>query len=427
MSKRWIAALVLLATAAWAGATGAARADNPTGSITVHKQIVGGGSLSGWEFALASSQCGVTRTGVTSATGEIVFDQLPFNVDGSDCLYDLTETAVDGYTQVTPAEDLRDLTPGTLVTPTSTNAAVTAVSGTFTGVSRDPETGGNTLNILCLTGVGTSMVRAGAAPVTHVCNDVSTRSGLGFAGSTTSSLPTGDFVVGTLTHYNQTIERGFHNADLAIAITIADNETGQTQTVTMTYTIHIDETSDTANPCKYETEAGSLNHTLPLGYGCADQLTITQPAAATVALKNASVNLQLGFGTLDSSGNCSDPVAVTYTAERRNTPLCLIAQTTITPYAGPGTDVTVTNRADPTQATAAPSTTFGTAAPSTASSAPSSAANESSAPTATEPTSKKSGGALADTGSSDALTGLFAFGLLAAVLGAGGTLIARRR
>lgn len=416
MRKRWFGLSLIAVTVVWAAAAPMAHADDVTGNITVHKQIAGEGTRAGWEFTLTSTECGVTRTGTTDTHGDLVFGELPFTVGEADCRYDLAETPVDGYTQVTPAARLSDLTPGTIVTPTSTSVALTSVAGAFTNVTRNPETSGNTLPILCLTGVGTSTVRAGAAPFTHVCNDVSTRSGLGFAGSPISEIPAGEAVLGTLTHYNQTIERGFHAADLAISITFTDNRTGQVQTINRSYTIHIDETSDTRSTCKYETEAGALNHTLPFGFGCADRLSISQPPDSLIRLTDADVNLQLSFGTVTEAGTCGSPTAVTYTAEQRNTPLCLMAHSTITPHLASGTEVTVTNASNP------PTRVPDRSEP------PSTSSGGEDRPSVTDPADISAASAeLADTGSPADMMGLLGGGLLAAVAGGGLTALARRR
>lgn len=225
-----------------------------TGSIVVSVEVEGRSApLDGWQLTLSSANCAVptAATATTDSTGAATFDGLTMFADESSttpCLYDVEQERRDGFEQDTDDAELTGLTAGTLVPTTTSGIAVASASGVFVNPTRNPEPKGNVLDYKCLTGIGTSEVRSGWHPLWRDCSLApQNQTGLGFTANPTpegEELPLGESTVATLTHFNQTILRGVHNYDLVTSFTFADRATGQTQTVDRTYTVRIDETSD---------------------------------------------------------------------------------------------------------------------------------------------------------------------------------------
>lgn len=323
-----------------------AHAADLTGEIRITKQIDGSGPVSGWAFSITNDQSdcalptGQATTVTTDAAGLAVFGDLLMTSGSTTCTYTVTETAQDGFDQVTPASDLAGLPAGTLVPATSSSVALSAVSGYFDNPTRN-----DSLAIACLAGDGTDEMRAGRNPFTGACSlAFEDQSGVGFAGQTSTELPLGVTPVAQLTHFNQTIQRGFSNADLHVSFTFTDLATNATETVSADYQVTIDETSDTANPCAYP---DGPNGNLPGGFGCADRFNIVQPSPANVpvVIGGTTVNLDLAFlpvtgGVCDTAGT---PTSWAYTAEQTDTSFCLVAQVSAEPTVTP-TEVTVINK-----------------------------------------------------------------------------------
>lgn len=325
-----------------------------TGSIVVSVEVEGRTApLDGWQLTLSSANCAVptAATATTDSTGAATFDGLTMFADESSttpCLYDVEQERRDGFEQDTDDAELTGLTAGTLVPATTSGIAVASASGVFVNPTRNPEPKGNVLDYKCLTGIGTSEVRSGWHPFWRDCSLApQNQTGLGFTANPTpegEELPLGESTVATLTHFNQTILRGVHNYDLVTSFTFADRATGQTQTVDRTYTVRIDETSDSgsAADCKYQ-GADVPN----ASYACADRLILEQPEDSVIDLGSALVDLHLSFGRMLPDGTCGATGDAAYTAERANTEFCLIAVTEGVSSVAP-TAVTILNVADAT-------------------------------------------------------------------------------
>lgn len=314
------------------------------GAITVSASVTGGGTLDGFAYEVTSPNCVIDAASqaTTDAGGTAVFSGLFVELpDGAPCLYDIAPAARAGYAVDSGGAVLTGLTAGTIAV-VAPAVELTASTGILDSPTRNPEPGGNVLAIQCLSGQGTSEMRAGRNPLTGECTlPLASQSGLGYtAPATPLALVTGSNELGRLTHFNQTIQRGFHNATLSVTLTFTDPVSGDVVTVTPVYTIAIDETEDLiANPanCEY-TGPGVPN----AAFACADRVAISGGQDASFEFGGVEVNLQAGLGLVDASGACGAPQEQVFTAERTNTAFCLIA-TVSEAYAVEGAAVAVTN------------------------------------------------------------------------------------
>ncbi|SEE86275.1 hypothetical protein [Ruania alba] len=402
--------------------------------------------LDGWEYAVSSENCAVPEgaVAVSDETGVASFLDLAVyaaEAEQTECSYVVVQSAREGYEQVTAQAELEGLTAGTPETEPATGVALTEAVGEFVNPTRNPEPNGSTLAISCLEGAGTAEIRAGRNPLTRECDLPSERkSGLRFAAVLTpdgEQLPPGEVVLAELAHLNQTIQRGLHNADLALSLTFTDLATGETPVVDATYTVRIDETEDlvfSASSCEYQ---GS---DVPnRAFACADRVTLTQPDEAVVGLGTARVDVRLSFGAMGADGTCGAPTNEVFTAERADTAFCLLAVVEPVAQVEP-TVVTVVNRSldpapteeprtDVSDPTESPTSTDDPArSPMPAETATGEPTHELIQTTTSGRTTDPSEGAtseLARTGSSDAV-GL-ALGALSALGGGAAVLAATRR
>lgn len=314
------------------------------GEIVVSAAVTGGGTLDGFVYDITSPNCvvDVATQATTDTTGTAAFAGLLVELpDGTPCRYDIAPAARTDYTVNSGGATLTGLTAGTIaVVPPGVQ--LTASSGILDLPTRNPEPGGNVLAIQCLAGEGTGEMRAGRNPLTGACSlPFASQSGLGYSAPTVPlALAAGGNELGRLTHFNQTIQRGFHNARLSVTLTFSDPVTGDVVTVTPIYTIAIDETEDNlANPanCEY-TGAGVPNGP----FACADLVTISGGEDASFEFGGVEVNLRASLGLVDDAGGCGVPQQQAFTAERANTAFCLIA-TVSEAYAVQGAAVSVAN------------------------------------------------------------------------------------
>jgi len=348
MPPKFTAALAALGALilALSGAATANAADRSElrGAITVSASVTGGGTLEGFVYEVMSPNCviDIAPQAATDAGGTAVFSGLFVELpDGTPCLYDVAPVARPGYAVNTGGAVLAGLAAGSIAV-VAPGVELTASTGILDSPTRNPEAGGNVLAIQCLSGQGTSEMRAGRNPLTGACTlPLASQSGLGYsAPASPLELVTGSNELGRLTHFNQTIQRGFHNATLSVTLTFADPVSGEVVTVTPVYTIAIDETEDlVANPasCEY-TGPGVPN----AAFACADLVAISGGQDASFEFGGVEVNLQAGLALVDANGSCGAPQQQVFTAERTNTAFCLIA-TVSEAYAVEGATIAVTN------------------------------------------------------------------------------------
>ena len=136
------------------------------------------------------------------------------------------------------------------------------------------------------------------------------------------------FYLGSFTHYNNPIysaENKFDYVDLALTVPIDCNGDGSSDTsFSFVPRFALDETTNNANPCKYK-PGDPVNSN-----GCADAVTITQPATTTFTCSAVAYTVNIyGFTSNTGCATSFDPGAVStqyITKEQSTNNACLWAE-----------------------------------------------------------------------------------------------------